>query len=164
MSAYVDPIVFVFIAIITAIIFWPMAWLFAKFLRKTSHIVIAGLVFSIIAAPILYFVLILGGFAYSNYYPSKTFTPEAWQAADWRVKHGDNIPPSRYLYSKDLIERRLLIGKSKREVVEILGEGYDKGNILSYDLGFVPGHGIDPDVLEIYFENDVVSDVRQRRT
>src|SRR5690606_3075736 len=100
-----------------------------------------------------------------TYYPSKEFTSEEWQAAGWKVEYGDNIPPTRFLYSNDLVDRGLLIGKTKEEVIELLGEAdSERGDTFSYDLGFVPGHGIDPDFLHVYFEKGVVVKVEQRRS
>jgi len=60
-----------------------------------------------------------------------------------------------------------LIGKTKDEVIELLGDdfySYDENHIV-YDLGFVPELlNIDPDVLDIYFENGKVVKVRQYGT
>jgi hypothetical protein len=122
------------------------------------------LIGSLVVAPILY-VGLMGAIIFSIYsYPSRNFTVEAWHAAGWRHEFGDNIPPTRFEYSADLIAKKLLIGKTKEEVIAILGEGHETNNRISYDLGFVPGHGIDPDFLEVYFENGVVVKVEQRRS
>ena len=69
--------------------------------------------------------------------------------------------------SEDIIESKLLIGKTKQEIVELLGDDYYSynENHIAYDLGFVPGLlNIDPDVLDIYFENGKVIKVDQHGT
>ena len=63
--------------------------------------------------------------------------------------------------SKNIIKSEILIGKTKEEVIELLGNGYqDYGeNHIGYYLGFVPRmFNIDPDILDIYFENGKVVD------
>lgn len=160
----VSPEVYVIVIIIAAIVFWPSWWLASKFFKRTRNILLASVLGSLVVAPILYVGLISAMLFSMYYYPSETFTTEAWQATGWSEKHGDNLPPTRYKYSQDLIERRLLVGKTKAEVIEMLGEGYETPDRISNDLGFVPGHGIDPDFLEVYFENGVVIKVEQRRS
>jgi hypothetical protein len=69
--------------------------------------------------------------------------------------------------SNDIIKSNLLIGKTKKDVIELLGDdfySYDE-NHIAYDLGFVPGLlNIDPDVRDIYFENGRVIKVGQHET
>ena len=65
------------------------------------------------------------------------------------------------------VNSEMLIGKTKEEVIELLGDdfySYDE-NSIEYDLGFVPMlFNIDPDVLVIYFEKGKVIKVEQRQT
>ena len=156
--------VYIFVATIAIVLFWPMWWLAAKFIRRTGVVLAASLLGSLAVASIIYVVLVMGMLASMYYYPSKTFTTESWVATGWKQEYGDNIPPTRYFYSEDLIERKLLIGMTREEVLGMLGEGFESADRVSYDLGFVPGHGVDPDFLEIYFENGVVVKVEQRRS
>jgi len=89
-----------------------------------------------------------------TYYPNKDFDQNKWKS---------NIE-ARYEMSKDIIDSKLLIGKTKKEVVDLLGSDfYTHGeNHIFYDLGFVPGLlNIDPDFLDIYFENEIVNRVEQ---
>lgn len=125
---------------------------------------VSAFVGSLLLSPILYVGLVAGIYFASIQYPSRTFTPEAWKTYGERVEHGDYVPSDRYQFSRDLIQSKLLIGKSRQEVVELLGPGRETRNVLIYDLGFVPGHGFDPDFLEVYFENDIVVMVEQRRS
>ncbi len=58
----------------------------------------------------------------------------------------------------------MLIGKTKSDVIQILGSEYSisNENHLSYELGIKPGlFNIDPDYLDIKFENEVVLSVNQ---
>lgn len=160
----VSPEVYIFVAVIAALMFWPMWWLASKLFKRKSSIVLASVLGSVAVAPFLYVGLIMAMLFSMHQYPSKTFAKDEWQASGWRKEHGDNISPTRFEYSEDLIERGVLIGKTKDEVIELLGEGHSSADQLTYDLGFVPGHGIDPDYLEIHFENGVVVRVEQRRS
>lgn len=162
----ISPEVYVFVLVIAALLFSPMWWLASKFLKRSRNVAIASVLGSLVLAPFLYVGLIMAWLFSMHYYPSETFTTEAWHATGWRQMHGDNVPPERYRYSEDLIERKLLLGKTKEEVVTMLGEpeGYITETQISYDLGFVPGHGIDPDFLYVFFENGIVVRVEQRRT
>jgi len=60
-----------------------------------------------------------------------------------------------------------LIGKTKQEVIDILGDDGNKmeSNVWYYNLGFVPRFmAIDPDVLTIKFDNGKVIEVGQHET
>ena len=70
----------------------------------------------------------------------------------------------RYEMSHNIIDSKMLMGKIKSEVWEILGkkENTESSDIRSYYLWFEPGFmNIDPDVLDIEFENGKVIEVRQ---
>ena len=62
----------------------------------------------------------------------------------------------------------MLIGKSKKEVKQLLGEDEnieENNDYWKYDLGFVPlAGGIDPDMLDIYFQDGKVIKVGQHQT
>lgn len=91
------------------------------------------------------------------YYPRNEFNIQEWEK---------NVE-ERYEMSENIIKTELLIGKTKDEVIELLGEkfySYNE-NHIAYGLGFVPGlFNIDPDVLDIYFENGKVKKVGQHET
>jgi hypothetical protein len=92
-----------------------------------------------------------------SYYPSKDFDKQEWES---------NIQ-ERYTMSADIIDSEILIGKSKQEVIELLGTEYStyEENHISYYLGFVTGlANIAPDVIDIYFENGKVIKVSQHET
>ena len=89
-----------------------------------------------------------------SYYPSNNFDKTKW----------DTNKAERYKMSEDIIESEILIGKTKTEIIQLLGNdfySYNK-NHIAYELGFVPGlFNIDIDVLDIYFENEKVIKVSQ---
>jgi len=66
--------------------------------------------------------------------------------------------------TEDIIKRKILIGKSKREVLQILGDTDSTGAILYYSVGITPYGGIDDDIIEIKIENGKVVNVKQRST
>ena len=91
------------------------------------------------------------------YYPQKVFNQHDWE------KYAD----SRFTMSSFIIKRRILMGKTKDEVFNILGsqECIVGQNMIEYNIGFIPGpFNIDPEVLQIIFENEKVIKVTQRET
>mgnify|MGYP003623237673 FL=1 len=90
----------------------------------------------------------------ASYYPSHDFDQNKW-------KENKEI---RYEYTDDIIDNKLLIGKTKREVIDMLGnEAHDiSSDIWYYYVGYVPGiFGIDPDYLVVEFKDDKVVNVYQ---
>ena len=89
-----------------------------------------------------------------SYHPNYDFDKEKWLANKEK----------RYEFSQDIIDSKMLIGKTKSEVLQILGDKIDneQNDNWSYDLGFKPGFAnIDPDVLDIEFKKGKVVDVVQ---
>ena len=113
----------------------------------------------IFLSPLLYVVsIVMIGLFSILYYPKTTsFDKQKW----------DENKEERYKMSKNIIRSEMLIGKTKDEVIELLGDDfstYDE-NHIAYELGFVPElFNIDPDVLDIYFENGKVVRVSQHNT
>ncbi len=67
--------------------------------------------------------------------------------------------------SEDIIDSKMLIGKTKEEIIELLGQNFYSisENHIAFELGFIPRLiNIDPDALNIYFENEKVIKVEQR--
>ncbi|MDW5289763.1 hypothetical protein [Formosa sp. PL04] len=112
---------------------------------------------ALIISPFLYISIMLLWFASSTYYPTHQFSKFHWET---------NIE-ERYTMSKDIIESNMLIGKTKEEISGLLGTGFYvyNDNHIGYNLGFTPGlFNIDPDVLDIYFENGKVVKVEQHES
>ena len=112
---------------------------------------------TVILSPMTYIGIITIWLFSIWHYPEKDFDKQIWET---------NIE-ERYMMSEDIIESDILIGKTKQEIIELLGIDYWTygENHISYYLGFVPGiANIDPDVLDIYFENGIVIKVSQHET
>jgi hypothetical protein len=112
---------------------------------------------TVIVSPILYVMVISLWLLSSLYYPKQTFDHTKWH---------ENVD-ERYKMSSYIIKNNILMGKTKDEIIELLGNDfYVRGkDMIGYYLGFVPGiANIDPDVLVIYFENGIVVKVEQIRT
>lgn len=112
---------------------------------------------TVILSPLLYVGIILIWIISISYYPMADFNKQAW----------NENREERYKMSNDIIKSEMLIGKTKEEVIMLLGDdyySYDESHI-AYDIGFVPGlFKIDPDVLDIYFEKGKVIKVGQHET
>ncbi|MDH7911545.1 hypothetical protein [Winogradskyella sp. SYSU M77433] len=95
----------------------------------------------------------------------------AWEQTYTKIKFDKEIwktdKEQRFTMSKDLIDSGILIGKNLIEVTELLGEDYisNSENTISYYLEFIPSPGnLDPDLLKLTFENDMVIEVIQHGT
>lgn len=112
---------------------------------------------AVILGPIVYVGLILIWIFYASYYPEEKFSKEKW----------DTNIEERYSMSKDIIKSDILIGKTRIEIITLLGDDYyeyDKDHI-GYYIGFVPQIiGIDPDILDIYFKDEKVIKVSQHQS
>ena len=113
-------------------------------------------ILAIIFSPLICVGLIIVLLFIESYHPKEEFSKEKW----------DNNIEKRYVMSKDIMKNKILIGKTKDEVIELLGDGFREHNEkhISYYLGYLPGMSLDPDILEIFFENDRVVKVSQRST
>ena len=113
-----------------------------------------ALIPTFILSPLIYVGLIMIWIITILYYPTIDFDQTEWNS---NVK-------DRYKMSEDIIESRMLIGKTHNEVIEILGTDFSSKNerSITYELGHVPGlFNIDPDYLEIKLENGIVVSVYQ---
>jgi hypothetical protein len=116
-----------------------------------------ALIPTVIISPIMYIVVIFLWLTIISYYPKEKFDTIKWH---------ENIE-ERYKMSENIIKEKILIGKTREEVIEILGSDfYERGmDNIGYYLGFIPQlYNIDPDVLIIYFENGIVIKVEQINT
>ncbi|WP_434036537.1 hypothetical protein [Formosa sp. 4Alg 33] len=112
---------------------------------------------ALLLSPLLYIVIILLWMASSTYYPKHDFSTYHWKT---------NIE-ERYTMSEHIITSNLLIGKTKAEITTLLGNDFHTYNTnhISYYLGYLPKlFKIDPDVLDIYFEEGIVVKVSQHES
>jgi len=146
------PVIILILGIPTYFFF---GWIFKKYkIGNEKYRAFIAIIPTIILSPLIYFAIIIIWMFSITYYPNKDFDQNKWKS---------NIE-ARYEMSEDIIDSKILIGKTKKEVVDLLGPNfYTHGeNHISYDLGFVPGLlNIDPDFLDIYFENEKVNRVEQ---
>lgn len=147
----------IIVFILAVLVYLLSKWILKKFrLGNDKNRNFLAILSAIIISPVLYIGVIIIWFFSISYYPNIDFNKHEWES---------NIE-ERYKMSKDIIQSELLIGKTKDEVVELLGNDYYKydDNRIAYHLGFVPGFSIDPDVLDIFFENGIVIKVEQHET
>ena len=147
-----------FIILILAIpTFLIFRWIFKKQIKDRKKLNITSLMATIIATPLIYFLIIMLWIFSISYYPSKDFDRQKWISDKEK----------RYELSEEIIESEMLIGKTKAEVKQILGDeqNADDSDLWNYYLGYKPQlFGIDPDVLDIEFKNGIVIKVGQHET
>ena len=108
---------------------------------------------TIIATPLTYVALIFTFIIVITHYPQRDFDKTQWK----------NNREMRYEYADDLVDNRKLIGLTKAEILELLGKpDEERKDQITYYIGFSPRHflGIDPDLLEIEFEDGKAKRVR----
>jgi len=113
-----------------------------------------ALIPTVILSPVIYVGLVMIWIFSISYYPTNDFDKSEWNS---------NIE-ERYKMSEDIIDSKMLIGKTQEEVTQTLGTdfSFNNENRITYELGFVPGlFNIDPDYLEIKLENGIVVSVNQ---
>jgi outer membrane protein assembly factor BamE (lipoprotein component of BamABCDE complex) len=132
-------------------------WLLKKYIQVEKTRKIASWTTTIIATPIIYFGIILLWLFSMSYHPTNDFDKQKWFANK----------ETRYEISEDIIKNKMLIGKTKSEVRQLLGDegNNNESNHWDYYLGFRPGiANIDPDVLDIEFKDGKVFKVGQHET
>lgn len=144
-----SPEVYAIVAILAIPLFFFWRWVF----RRNASVIKRQLltsVLTLLTAPIIYVGIVFLWIWSVAYYPNREFTHRAWK----------ENPEIRYEYSHDLIKRKLLIGKTKTQVVVMLGDGKNFSDDWYYDIGFRPEiTGIDPSHIEITFRGGKVIDV-----
>ncbi|WP_281612718.1 hypothetical protein [Flammeovirga sp. SubArs3] len=146
------PIIIIAIAI-------PLFFLCLRFFKKRNistqkNRLWIALGFTSFVSPVIYILVILSWLWSNSYYSKTEFNAKVWESTELE----------RYRMSEDIIESKMLLGKSDQEVITLLGPDYIYYNktTITYMLGFVPGlFNIDPDYLEITLENGIVVSVTQ---
>jgi hypothetical protein len=141
---------YIIVVLLAIPIFFFWRWLFKKFIVVRTKRRILTWLTTIFSAPLVYFLIVVIWVLSWNYYPNHDFNKTEW---------ADN-KDERYEYVDNIIDSKMLIGKTKAEVQKLLG---DEGNKQDsddwfYDLGFTPS-SIDPDSMEIEFKNGKVENV-----
>ena len=102
----------IILAIIAALTFFSWRWVFGKFIKNVSSRNFAISVATVIGTPIIYVGLIAVFITWMYWTPTKDF-----DRADW-FKNKEE----RFQMSDDIIESKMLVGKSASEVKQLLGE------------------------------------------
>ncbi|HZY35051.1 MAG TPA: hypothetical protein VFE53_00295 [Mucilaginibacter sp.] len=128
--------------------FWR--WVFRKTVSSAKKGVLVWTL-TILSAPAIYVLVGLIWIGGIEYYPNRDFDQRAWKADS----------DSRYEYTHDLIKSKLLIGKTRSQVLQILGDHGDTSQTeLYYYIGFRPEiTGIDPSNIVVEFKNGKVDTV-----
>jgi len=129
-------------------LFWR--WVFRKTVSKVKRLTLTWTL-TILSAPLVYVIIGLVWIEGVEYYPNRDFDQKTWKADS----------DSRYEYTHDLIKSKMLIGKTRPQVLEILGNNGDTSQTeLYYYIGFRPElTGIDPSNIVVDFKNGKVDTV-----
>ena len=125
-----------------------------KFITTDKSRKVATWTATVFSTPLFYVAIVLLWILSISYYPSHDFDKQKWH----------NDIEKRYELSEDLMNSKILIGKTKDEIKQLLGEDFQEwsADSWSYYLGFRPQlFGIDPDYLDIDFKDGRVIKVSQ---
>jgi hypothetical protein len=145
------------IAFLTVSCFFLWRRLLSKKSKSRSGVALLTGLVALCTVLLVYFAAFLVWVSVVSYYPRNAFNQSVWFANKKK----------RYEFSADLIESRRLIGKTKSQVKQLLGDeqNNESSDNWTYYLGYKPSlFGIDPDVLDIRFEHGRVVEVSQRET
>ncbi len=142
---------FLIMLVLAVILFFLFRWTFRRFKRRD----IWAAVCAAIVSPAIYTLIILVVLFYVNSAPERVFD------RDWWLNNGNK----RYEMAGDIINSGMLLGKTKQEVVSLLGNDYvsnenEEAQSIGYDLGFSSESMNLPDrMLNIEFDGDKVINV-----
>ncbi len=134
--------------------FWR--WVFKKYIKVDRTRKVLTWLATIILTPCIYVGLILLVFFSISYYSKHDFDRQKWFADK----------DKRYELSNDIIESKMLIGKSKSQVRQLLGgeDNSDSLNVWTFGLGIRPElFNIDDSYLQVEFKDDKVVNVEQHK-
>ncbi len=101
---------------------------------------------TVVSTPLIYIGLIFLWITIATYYPQRDFNQDKW------IKDKE----TRYEYADDLVDNKKLIGQTKAQILELLGEpDYETETTITYYIGFSSRHfiRIDPDWLKVELKN-----------
>ncbi|WP_139252462.1 hypothetical protein [Hymenobacter psychrotolerans] len=154
---------FVFATLVLSILsFFAWRWLVSKITERNIYKNILSVVLAICTISVLFFAIICVFLFSLSYYPKHDFDSNEW------LKN----PEKRYEMTTNMIESKLLIGKSKEEVSRLLGNERrlewtkDGLDCWQYYIGDKPTFGmdLDPDAIDVYFKNGKVVRVYEHET
>lgn len=136
---------------IPAVIIWN--WFFKKLIRSDKPRKLTSWLATFAMMPVSYKVIIVPWYLGLSFFPSRHFNKEKWHSA----------AEKRYEMSEDIIDRDILIGKTKADIQLLLGkaENLSENSEWEYILGSRPGFFvIYPDLLRITFKDGKAVKVR----
>lgn len=146
--------IYILLFILSIPTYYVCSWLIKKLIKVEKTRKIVTWTATIIVTPLVLIAIAIIILTSLYYYPTYKFDKQKWKS---------NIE-KRYELSEDIIESKLLIGKSKIEVQELLGQGNNsiESDHWTYYFGLRPGlMNIDPDILDIEFKEGKVIKIRQ---
>lgn len=148
--------VYIINLVIGIVTFFILRWTLKKFVKADKVRIGLTWIGTAILTPIIYVGLITVFFSILFYEPTRDFDREKWLAD----KEG------RYEMRDDIVESKILNGKSKKEVIDLIGLpdfGTDTTKIWNYDLGTSgAGLGWQFNTLLVTFDNDRVVKVEKQ--
>jgi hypothetical protein len=144
--------VYFLVLVIGTLTFILMNFIFSKIIKASKSKKIASWITTIILSPIIYYAFVEVIFLFLFYEPSYDFTQKRWF---------DN-KELRYQLKDDIVESKILHGKTKIDVINTIGkpDHGDTTELWNYDLGSsCAGFGWQFNYLKIRFENDKVTNV-----
>ena len=142
---------FIIVLVLAVIIYFLSKWILKRLKlgndKNRKFIAIAP---AVILSPLVYRALIFAIIFGIYYHPPRKFDKEKWETNTKK----------RYAMSKDIIENDLLIGKTKDEIIILLGDDFDSNseNHITYYFGSA---GLHIYFLDIFFEDGRVIKVSQ---
>ena len=135
--------------------YFLLAWTFKKISLNNELKKILTVTGTLVLTPAIFFGL-TGLLIFSTeYYSTKRFDKNKWIANE----------DKRYEMTQDLIASKILMGKTKEQVVALLGDADTTTNIVTYYVGYKPALiRIDPDMIDIEFKDNKVVAVTQRQS
>jgi hypothetical protein len=130
-------------------VFLLLRWLFGKWRFAQKNRVWWAFGSTLLVYPALLLCLVIGFFAVAGYTPQEDFNREKWLATE----------KGRFKMKDDLLESKVLGGKSKQEVQQLLGKTHDDYTrpIWHYQMGASSaGFGFRFYTLRVEFEGDTV--------
>lgn len=133
-------------------IFLLVQWLLKKTKLGDQARSILSLIGTLIALPVIKFLLVFGLLGVLDFHPNEKFSREIWM---------ENLD-KRHSMTKDLVEGNVLAGKNKAEVLDLLGNPLesDSSDVWHYDMGWSgAGFGWEMHSLAVTFSNGTVEAV-----
>ena len=140
----------IFLIIFELVLIWPAIYVLNKWLKK-KNLANSGLIASFLILVTFTFIPI-GYYQFEERYLNPKIRSAKFDSHIWKSEETE-----RFTMVNDILDNELFIGKTKTEIIKLLGTDYERGpcnNCVGYstfdpDIGF----SIDHDVLAVYFDS-----------